>query len=132
MSALGQKRTFTHFMPMSAFPPKADIVERDRHVCAKSGYPRYLCELTKSPVMKARGDDNKREAIVRSRKNRPIVENRLAQSVWLRRFTMRSLVGFSVWPLLSGFSYTPCSVVSAMPLVAMTRRQHIDIAQELG
>ena len=25
MSALGQKRTFTHTRPMSALPPKADI-----------------------------------------------------------------------------------------------------------
>jgi len=32
MSALGQKRTLSRFNPMSALPPKADIVERDRHV----------------------------------------------------------------------------------------------------
>jgi len=33
MSALGHKRTFTHLRSMSALPPKADILERDRHVC---------------------------------------------------------------------------------------------------
>ena len=32
MSALGQKRTLRHVCVMSALPPKADIVERDRHV----------------------------------------------------------------------------------------------------
>jgi hypothetical protein len=32
MSALGQKRTFTHLRPMSALPPKADIAESDWHV----------------------------------------------------------------------------------------------------
>src|SRR5262249_2037645 len=30
MSALGQKRTFTHLRPMSALPPKADIRYRDQ------------------------------------------------------------------------------------------------------
>jgi hypothetical protein len=33
MSALGQKQTSRHLQPMSALPPKADIAERDRHVC---------------------------------------------------------------------------------------------------
>jgi hypothetical protein len=28
MSQMGHKRTFTHFRPMSALPPKADIVPR--------------------------------------------------------------------------------------------------------
>jgi hypothetical protein len=32
MSALGQKRTSKPVRVMSALPPKADIVERDRHV----------------------------------------------------------------------------------------------------
>jgi hypothetical protein len=32
MSALGQKRTFTHLRLMSALPPKADMPERHRHV----------------------------------------------------------------------------------------------------
>jgi hypothetical protein len=32
MSALGQKRTLRRSNGMSALPPKADIVERDRHV----------------------------------------------------------------------------------------------------
>jgi len=32
MSALRHKRTFARLLPMSPFPPKADIVERDRHV----------------------------------------------------------------------------------------------------
>jgi hypothetical protein len=32
MSALGHKRTFRDFGPMSALPPKADIAERDCHV----------------------------------------------------------------------------------------------------
>jgi len=31
MSALGQKRTLRGVRPMSALPPKADIVECDRH-----------------------------------------------------------------------------------------------------
>jgi len=30
MSALGQKQTFTHLRPMSALPPKADIVGSGR------------------------------------------------------------------------------------------------------
>jgi hypothetical protein len=30
MSALGQKRTLKHVQSMSALPPKADIVQRDR------------------------------------------------------------------------------------------------------
>jgi hypothetical protein len=33
MSALGQKRTLTHFLAMSALPPKADIRPRDQDVC---------------------------------------------------------------------------------------------------
>ena len=33
MSALGHKRTSAHIRVMSALPPKADIAERDRHVC---------------------------------------------------------------------------------------------------
>ena len=32
MSALGQKQTFRSVSMMSALPPKADIVECDRHV----------------------------------------------------------------------------------------------------
>jgi len=32
MSALGQKRTLQSVRPMSALPPKADIIERDPHV----------------------------------------------------------------------------------------------------
>jgi hypothetical protein len=32
MSALGQKRTLKRLHPMSALPPKADILECDRHV----------------------------------------------------------------------------------------------------
>jgi hypothetical protein len=32
MSALGQKQTFGRFIAMSAFPPKADIAERDENV----------------------------------------------------------------------------------------------------
>jgi hypothetical protein len=33
MSALGQKQTSRAEISMSALPPKADIAERDRHVC---------------------------------------------------------------------------------------------------
>jgi len=33
MSALGQKQTFAPQKVMSALPPKADIQERERHVC---------------------------------------------------------------------------------------------------
>jgi hypothetical protein len=33
MSALGQKRTWKRFRPMSALPPKADIAERRFNVC---------------------------------------------------------------------------------------------------
>jgi len=32
MSALGQKRTFTHLRPMSGLPPKADIGTQSRDV----------------------------------------------------------------------------------------------------
>ena len=32
MSALGQKQTFRNVQPMSALPPKADIVRHDRDV----------------------------------------------------------------------------------------------------
>jgi len=41
MSALGQKRTFTHLRLMSALPPKADIAERGWHVrqVPKAGIP---------------------------------------------------------------------------------------------
>ena len=55
----------------------------------------------------------------------------LAQSAWLRRFSSQS-AGFSVWILLSGFSYTPCSVVWAMQFAAMTGRLRIDITEELA
>jgi hypothetical protein len=40
--------------------------------------------------------------------------------------------GFSVWPLLSGFSYAPCSMVWAMPLAAMMGRLRIDIKEGLA
>jgi hypothetical protein len=33
MSALGQKRTLNHVRPMSALPPKADIVHDGGNVC---------------------------------------------------------------------------------------------------
>jgi hypothetical protein len=33
MSALGQKQTLRRVRPMSALPAKADIDERDHHVC---------------------------------------------------------------------------------------------------
>jgi hypothetical protein len=33
MSAMGQKQTLRPEISMSALPPKADIAERDRHVC---------------------------------------------------------------------------------------------------
>jgi hypothetical protein len=32
MSAMGQKQTLTSVKPMSALPPKAEIVEGDHHV----------------------------------------------------------------------------------------------------
>jgi hypothetical protein len=32
MSASGHKRTWLPHFPMSALPPKADIMQRDRHV----------------------------------------------------------------------------------------------------
>jgi hypothetical protein len=37
MSALGQKRTSESIFMMSALPPKADIVQRDRHVTSLAG-----------------------------------------------------------------------------------------------
>ena len=33
MSALGHKRTLKSFRPMSALPPKADVVQHGRDVC---------------------------------------------------------------------------------------------------
>jgi hypothetical protein len=44
----------------------------------------------------------------------------------------RDQSGFSVWPLLSGFSYAPCSMVWAMPLAAMMGRLRIDIKEGLA
>jgi hypothetical protein len=43
-----------------------------------------------------------------------------------------SAAGFSVWPLLSGSSYAPCSMVWAMPLAAMMGRSRIDIKEGLA
>src|SRR6516165_4220658 len=51
MSALGQKRTFSHLRPMSALPPCVDVVEFEEHVrflqfCCKS---RFASLIIKSP-----------------------------------------------------------------------------------
>jgi len=70
MSGLSQKRAFTLVLPMSALPPKADMVPRDRdvrfvpeadirqvqqsdrlpagHVCFRERYP--MCSSTRSLV----------------------------------------------------------------------------------
>jgi hypothetical protein len=50
MSALGQKRTLEHVDVMSALPPKADMVQRDRHVISRSR-PIGACTVEFSPVV---------------------------------------------------------------------------------
>ena len=45
MSALGQKRTFTHLRPTSALPPKADIDGQQQEVCATLIQPHNVLGL---------------------------------------------------------------------------------------
>jgi hypothetical protein len=48
MSALGQKQTSARVRVMSALPPKADIAERDCHVCfgPKADIEKPIAEAT--------------------------------------------------------------------------------------
>ena len=47
MSALGQKRIFTHLWPMSALPPKVDIeLARITFDVAWSLIPKSFCETS--------------------------------------------------------------------------------------